>query len=240
MIMTGPAARSKPPWPRAPRQCGSRRPGRRTNKRGRRRGTACTRSTASDGRARTSGPAGRGRRGRCRFATMRCRQEYALANQVPHPRNVYLREDALTDPLDTWLASAFAPHRIEHTITAMADAQPLSHPPTTGTANPSDHQRVRRQTGALPRRPRRRRRPSGGHRLDRADPSRTRPRRSRSKHHREHHPTPDEPRRDQGPRDRARRHHHRAPRRRPSRQSRGLPTTRPPTELPAGNANGAR
>jgi hypothetical protein len=39
---------------------------------------------------------------RCRFP-----QEYALANQVPHPRNVYLREDALTDPLDTWLASAY-------------------------------------------------------------------------------------------------------------------------------------
>ncbi|MBM0256656.1 hypothetical protein JNW89_07005 [Micromonospora sp. 4G55] len=66
---------------------------------------------------------------RCRFP-----QEYALANQVPHPSNVYLREDALTDPLDTWLASAFAPHRIEQTITAMADAQPLDHSPATGTA----------------------------------------------------------------------------------------------------------
>ncbi|MBO4142124.1 hypothetical protein J5U46_18385 [Micromonospora tulbaghiae] len=66
---------------------------------------------------------------RCRFP-----QEYALANQVPHPRYVYLREDALTDPLDTWLASAFAPHRIAQTITAMADAQPFSHPPATGTA----------------------------------------------------------------------------------------------------------
>ncbi|WP_255509146.1 hypothetical protein [Micromonospora sp. A202] len=66
---------------------------------------------------------------RCRFP-----QEYALANQVPHPRNVYLREDALTDPLDTWLASAFAPHRIQQTITAMADAQPLDHPPATSRA----------------------------------------------------------------------------------------------------------
>ncbi|WP_200215685.1 hypothetical protein [Micromonospora coerulea] len=47
---------------------------------------------------------------------------------------MYLREDALTDPLDTWLASAFAPHRIEQTITAMADAQPLDHPPAPGTA----------------------------------------------------------------------------------------------------------
>ncbi|MEU4777348.1 hypothetical protein [Micromonospora sp. NPDC023633] len=66
---------------------------------------------------------------RCRFP-----QEYALANQVDHPRNVYLREDALTDPLDTWLASAFTPHRIEQTITAMADAQPLDHPPGHGKA----------------------------------------------------------------------------------------------------------
>ncbi|MET9301423.1 winged helix-turn-helix domain-containing protein [Micromonospora aurantiaca] len=71
------------------------------------------------------------------------------------------------------------PHRIEHTITAMAamaDAQPLSHPPTTGTAA----QAIITECDA--------------------DPSRTRPRRSRSTHHREHHPTPDEPRRDQGPR----------------------------------------
>ncbi|MGR6320810.1 recombinase family protein [Micromonospora soli] len=66
---------------------------------------------------------------RCRFP-----QEYALANQVPHPRNVYLREDALTDPLDTWLASAFTPHRIEQTITALADAQPLNLPPAPATA----------------------------------------------------------------------------------------------------------
>ncbi|MGW3897681.1 hypothetical protein ACWD6L_21085 [Micromonospora profundi] len=47
---------------------------------------------------------------------------------------MYLREDALTDPLDTWLASAFAPDHIAQTITAMADAQPLNHSPTTGTA----------------------------------------------------------------------------------------------------------
>lgn len=55
---------------------------------------------------------------RCRFP-----QEYGLANQVDHPRNVYLREDALTDPLDTWLATAFTPDRLQQTITAMADAQ---------------------------------------------------------------------------------------------------------------------
>jgi site-specific DNA recombinase len=57
---------------------------------------------------------------RCRFA-----QEYGLANQVDHPRNVYLREDALTDPLDSWLATAFTPDRLQQTITAMDDAQQL-------------------------------------------------------------------------------------------------------------------
>ncbi|MGC4795581.1 recombinase family protein [Micromonospora saelicesensis] len=66
---------------------------------------------------------------RCRFP-----QEYALANHVEHPSNVYLREDALTDPIDTWLASAFAPHHIESTITAMTEAQPLDHSPAAGTA----------------------------------------------------------------------------------------------------------
>ncbi|MEV6370177.1 hypothetical protein AB0L86_25170 [Micromonospora musae] len=42
--------------------------------------------------------------------------------------------NALTDPLDTWLASAFTPHRIQQTITGMAEAQPLEHPPGLTTA----------------------------------------------------------------------------------------------------------
>ncbi|WP_342775889.1 hypothetical protein [Micromonospora pisi] len=66
---------------------------------------------------------------RCRFP-----QEYALANQIEHPRNVYLREDTLTDTLDTWLASAFTPHHIEKTITAITDAQPAEHPTALTTA----------------------------------------------------------------------------------------------------------
>ena len=60
---------------------------------------------------------------RCRFP-----QEYGLANQVEHPRNVYLREEALTDPLDTWLATAFTPDRLHQTITAMANAQQPNQP----------------------------------------------------------------------------------------------------------------
>lgn len=53
---------------------------------------------------------------RCRYA-----QEYALANKIHHPRNIYLRERDLVGPLDTALARAFAPHRIADTVAAMAD-----------------------------------------------------------------------------------------------------------------------
>jgi hypothetical protein len=55
---------------------------------------------------------------RCRYA-----QEYALANIIEHPRNVYLRERDLIGPLDAALAQAFAPHRLANTITAMTDSQ---------------------------------------------------------------------------------------------------------------------
>ena len=56
---------------------------------------------------------------RCRFP-----KEYALANRVEHPRNVYLAEADLLDPLDRWLGTAFAPHRLTDTITAMYESQP--------------------------------------------------------------------------------------------------------------------
>jgi site-specific DNA recombinase len=56
---------------------------------------------------------------RCRFAT-----EYGLANKIAHPRNVYLAERDLLRPLDRWLATAFAPHRLAETIDALYQAQP--------------------------------------------------------------------------------------------------------------------
>ncbi|MEU7487548.1 recombinase family protein [Streptomyces sp. NPDC042319] len=52
---------------------------------------------------------------RCRFP-----EEYALANRIPHPRNVYLREIWLVPPVDAWLAKLFAPHKLDDTIDAMA------------------------------------------------------------------------------------------------------------------------
>jgi DNA invertase Pin-like site-specific DNA recombinase len=55
---------------------------------------------------------------RCRYAN-----EYALVNHVQHPRNVYLAERELLGPLDHWLATSFAPHRIEDTVDALFEAQ---------------------------------------------------------------------------------------------------------------------
>ncbi|MEU4427882.1 recombinase family protein [Actinoplanes sp. NPDC024001] len=60
---------------------------------------------------------------RCRYA-----KEYALANKIDHPGNVYLREGVLIDPVDTWLASAFSPANLDHTVAAIAGAQVLDEP----------------------------------------------------------------------------------------------------------------
>ena len=48
---------------------------------------------------------------RCRFPN-----EYALANKISHPRNVYLREDAFDAQVTDWLATALAPGRLDETI----------------------------------------------------------------------------------------------------------------------------
>ncbi|MCM3884111.1 recombinase family protein [Frankia sp. R82] len=58
-------------------------------------------------------------------AYYRCRypQEYALANTVRHPVNVFVREDVILPALDSWIARAFAPPRLSDTLQAMAAAQ---------------------------------------------------------------------------------------------------------------------
>jgi hypothetical protein len=55
---------------------------------------------------------------RCRFAA-----EYALANKVDHPRNVYVREDAFGAEVHDWLAGLFAPGQLQHTIDLITEAQ---------------------------------------------------------------------------------------------------------------------
>ncbi|MGW3621837.1 zinc ribbon domain-containing protein [Micromonospora arida] len=77
---------------------------------------------------------------RCRFP-----QEYALANQVQHPSNVYLCEDTLTDPA-RHLASLRLRSRPHRTDDHHDDRCPASGPTiTTRHSSPNDHQRVRRR-----------------------------------------------------------------------------------------------
>jgi site-specific DNA recombinase len=52
---------------------------------------------------------------RCRYA-----KEYALANHVAHPVNVYVREEQLLPAVDGWLLKIFAPHRLAETIRELA------------------------------------------------------------------------------------------------------------------------
>ncbi len=58
-------------------------------------------------------------------AYYRCRypQEYALANTISHPANVYVREDAVVPALDNWLATTLKPPRLTDTLDAMAATQ---------------------------------------------------------------------------------------------------------------------
>ncbi len=58
---------------------------------------------------------------RCRFP-----QEYALANNVSHPLNVYIREDRLVTRLDRWLATIFDDHVVERTLDRLDAAQQVS------------------------------------------------------------------------------------------------------------------
>lgn len=55
---------------------------------------------------------------RCRFPA-----EYALANKISHPRNVYLREDAFEPQVNDWIAAVFAPGHVQHTIDLIMAAQ---------------------------------------------------------------------------------------------------------------------
>lgn len=60
---------------------------------------------------------------RCRFP-----EEYALANHLMHPRNVYLREDRVVPRLDRWLGRLFAPHNVDQTLDVLAAAQDVIPP----------------------------------------------------------------------------------------------------------------
>jgi site-specific DNA recombinase len=57
---------------------------------------------------------------RCRFPS-----EYALVNRIEHPAAVYLREDAVVEPLDAWLAAAFDPGALARVL-AEVDEGPVA------------------------------------------------------------------------------------------------------------------
>ena len=54
---------------------------------------------------------------RCRYPS-----EYAIANELDHPRNVYVREDQILGPLDGWLAQVFDPGQLDTTLDALEAA----------------------------------------------------------------------------------------------------------------------
>lgn len=56
---------------------------------------------------------------RCRYPS-----DYALANRVEHPKNVIMREDLATGPIDHWIGSVFEPSRRDQTIQLLA--RPIS------------------------------------------------------------------------------------------------------------------
>jgi site-specific DNA recombinase len=80
-------------------------------------------------------------------AHYRCRypDEYALANQIRHPRNVYLRENALLPGLDQWLSTLFAPAHLDDTIDALVQTASGTGP----TAAELAHDRARQQLAQL-------------------------------------------------------------------------------------------
>ncbi|MFC3500050.1 recombinase family protein [Micromonospora krabiensis] len=68
---------------------------------------------------------------RCRYPS-----DYALANRVDHPKNVIMREDLATRPIDQWIASVFDPSQRDQTIEQLAhqlspQVQPAA-PPRAG------------------------------------------------------------------------------------------------------------
>jgi site-specific DNA recombinase len=64
---------------------------------------------------------------RCRFPN-----EYAPANRVSHPLNVTLRQDAVLDPLDAWLAGKFGPRHLSGTIDELVAAATSPDAPDAG------------------------------------------------------------------------------------------------------------
>ncbi|WUU98539.1 hypothetical protein OG417_50590 [Actinoallomurus sp. NBC_01490] len=55
---------------------------------------------------------------RCRYP-----QQYALANNIDHPKSVQVREDEILEVLDGWVAGVSSPQRIDDTVTILERSQ---------------------------------------------------------------------------------------------------------------------
>jgi site-specific DNA recombinase len=85
--------------------------------------------------------------------------EYALANKISHPRNVYLRQDAFDVQVNQWLATVFAPTHLAGTIDQIMSGQQAD---TDHAATHAVLARIEDAAGKMARyraRARRRRRP---------------------------------------------------------------------------------
>jgi hypothetical protein len=60
----------------------------------------------------------------CRFPA-----EYALANKVSHPKNVYLRESDVLGRVDDWLAELFSPDGMDATLSQLGERSAQLHDP---------------------------------------------------------------------------------------------------------------
>ena len=72
---------------------------------------------------------------RCRYPS-----EYAVANELDHPKNVYVREDQILRPLDGWLAQVFDPGQLDSTLDALEAAAS-----STGNAGQAKGRAARRR-----------------------------------------------------------------------------------------------
>jgi site-specific DNA recombinase len=60
---------------------------------------------------------------RCRYPA-----EYALTNDVDHPKTIYVRQDEIVPALDRWLSTVFDPANIEETCALLAAANDADQP----------------------------------------------------------------------------------------------------------------
>ena len=172
----------------------------------------------------------------------RCPSEYAVVNEVDHPRNLYLREDAVVGPLDGWLAQVFDPVNIDETLDALHAATETGDDAESAKADAARRRLAHcdRRLRPVPRRPRCRHRSGGRERLDRRGPIRAPRRRGRAwpggRTAGPPHVSRPAGRTGERPRQPARRARHR----RAGGQSRGLPSPRAPAHLRPGPPGGDR